>query len=49
MRINKMTQQLVDKTLSLIPLVDLNQEWTDEKLYEHFNLDNKCIEYINSY
>lgn len=33
---------------SRIPDVDLNQTWADNNLYQHFNLSEQEIEYINS-
>lgn len=36
------------KTYRLIPLLEFNKVWTDEELYNMFNLDNSEIEYINS-
>ena len=32
--------------LVLIPWLDFKEEWTDEKLFEHFNIDKKTQEYI---
>jgi hypothetical protein len=32
--------------LSLIPYLDFTQEWTDEKLYEHFNITPEEIAFI---
>ena len=32
--------------LALIPFLDFTQEWTDEKLYEHFNLTQEEIAFI---
>jgi site-specific DNA-methyltransferase (adenine-specific) len=32
--------------MSLIPLLDFTQEWTDEKLYKEFNLTEEEIKFI---
>lgn len=37
-----------ENILSLIPDMDFNEEWTDEKLIEYFKLDQKIIEYIKN-
>ena len=34
------------EVLKNIPIVDLNKEWTDEELYEYFNLTQEEIEHI---
>ena len=44
----KVTQDTTKKVYDLIPLVDLNQEWSDEKLYQLFNLSEEEIEYIEN-
>jgi len=49
MRINKITQSLNDKTLNLIPIVNLNDVWTNDKLYNFFNLSEEDIKYIKNF
>lgn len=36
------------KTFELIPLLDFNQNWTDEKLYKKYNLTQEEIDFIES-
>lgn len=44
----KPTQDLKDKTFSLVPLQDFSHRWTDEDLYEKYGLDLFEREYIES-
>lgn len=44
----KPTQDLKDKTFSLVPLQDFSHPWTDEDLYEKYGLDLFEREYIES-
>ena len=44
----KNTQNTSQKTYSLVPIQDFSKEWTDEKLYEKYNLAPKEIEFIES-
>ena len=44
----KPTQDLKDKTFSLVPLQDFSRPWTDEDLYEKYGLDLFEREYIES-
>jgi site-specific DNA-methyltransferase (adenine-specific) len=45
--IRKNTQSIRTKTLKWIPLVPLDREWTDEKIYEFFNLTDANIKLVN--
>lgn len=45
----KGTMQVSKTVFGLIPLVDFNEEWTDEKLILHYGLKNKDISFINSF
>ena len=36
--LSKTNQHLDTRELCTVPLLDFNQEWTDEKLYAHFNI-----------
>lgn len=47
--INKINQNLYCGEMSLIPYLDFTQEWTDEKLYQHFNLTQEEIDFINKH
>ena len=38
-----------DRIVRLLPYHDTNLDWTDEKIYKHFNLTKKEIAYIESY
>ena len=44
----KPTQDLKDKTFSLVPLQDFSHPWTDEELYNKYGLDIFEQEYIES-
>jgi hypothetical protein len=44
--INKFAQSLNSGELRAIPLVDFNEEWDDEKLYEKFKVSEKEREFI---
>ena len=35
--------------MSLIPWLDFTQEWNDEKLFKHFNIDQKTQDYIYNF
>jgi site-specific DNA-methyltransferase (adenine-specific) len=35
--------------LKAVPYMDFSQEWTDEKLFKHFNLNKDEIKFINEY
>ena len=45
----KSNQNLFDGAMCLIPVMDFTQEWSDEKLYEEFNIPQKTIEYITNF
>ena len=44
----KNTQHATSKTYSLIPIQDYSQEWTDEKLYKKYALNQEEISFIES-
>ena len=46
--IMKRTQDISNKSLSLIPLPPLDRVWTDEEVYQYYKFDNNLIEYLNS-
>lgn len=46
--IKKTTQHTSKDTYSLVPLLNLNEEWTDEKLYERYELDQNEIDFIEN-
>ena len=33
----------------MIPYMDFSQEWTDEKLFDYFELNQEEIDFINTY
>lgn len=43
------SQDIAKKSYSLVPSLDLNEEWTDTKLYEYFELDATEIKFIESH
>ena len=45
----KVNQGVGVTELLYIPWLDFTQEWTDEKLFEHFSIDKQTINYINSF
>ena len=34
------------KAIMMVPAIDLTRTWTDQELYEHFNLTEEEINYI---
>ena len=44
----KISQHGTSKTYCFVPVVDFNEEWTDEKLYAHFGLSEEEINIIES-
>lgn len=46
--IKKTTQHTSKDTYSLVPLLNLNEEWTDKKLYERYELDQNEIDFIEN-
>lgn len=44
--IKKTTQHTSKDTYSLVPLLDFTEEWTDEKLYQRYNLSQEEINFI---
>lgn len=40
------TKNIPRETYKFVPIVDFNEEWTDEKLYNYFNLSDEQINYI---
>jgi hypothetical protein len=45
----KMNIQLTSRELDVLPYMDFSQEWTDEKLFDYFELNQEEIEFINTY
>lgn len=45
----KMNQHLDRGELMIVPYMDFSQEWTDEKLFEHFDLESEQRNFINTY
>lgn len=45
----KMNVQFSRGELMAVPYMDFSQEWTDEKLFEHFGLEPEEREFINTY
>lgn len=41
--------QVNQAVFGLIPLIDFNQKWNDEKIFILFNLDNDEINLINNF
>jgi site-specific DNA-methyltransferase (adenine-specific) len=46
--LNKPTQHATSKVYRFVPLVSLDEHWTDEKLYAKYKLTNQEIEFIDS-
>lgn len=44
----KNTQNSMKKVYSFVPMQDFNEVWTDEKLYEKYNLTNDEVSFIES-
>jgi site-specific DNA-methyltransferase (adenine-specific) len=44
----KSTQDVTQKTYSFVPFVDLNEKWTDEKLYKKYSITKEEIDFINT-
>ena len=44
--LRKISQDIKPDTLKWIPLVPFDREWTDEKLFEYFNLTEEEKELI---
>ncbi len=40
------TKNMPRETYKFVPIVDFNEEWTDKKLYDYFELSKKQIDYI---
>jgi len=47
--ISRGNNSLFDGALSLIPTLDFTQSWTDEKLYDSFNIPQEIIDYITNF
>ena len=45
---NRHSLNISKKSFELIPLQDFSEEWTDEKLYKKYGLEQKEINFINS-
>ena len=46
--LRKNTQDIVRERFVFVPLLPMDQEWTDEKLYRHFGLSKEEIAFIES-
>ena len=44
--LKKITQDATKKVYQFVPLQDFNETWTDEKLYEKYNLSKEEIDFI---
>jgi len=44
--LNKFSQAIAQNELALIPVVDFTRSWTNEELYEHFNISKEEQEFI---
>ena len=44
--IYKINSETANGELEAVPWLDFTQEWTDEKLYKHFNLTQDEINFI---
>jgi len=49
MSILKVGQHVENGEMTLIPWLDFKEEWTDEKLFEKFGVDEKTQEYIRGF
>ena len=47
--IYKNNSQLDRGELAIIPWLDFSQEWTDEKLYKHFDISEEEIQFIEKH
>jgi hypothetical protein len=47
--INSSGISLYDGCLGIIPVMDFNREWTDEDLYNYFNVPQKIRDYITNF
>jgi hypothetical protein len=45
--LSKINQHILRGELKLIPWLNFNEEWTDEKLFKYFNLSKVEIDFIN--
>jgi site-specific DNA-methyltransferase (adenine-specific) len=46
--LKKVTQHTTSKVYQFVPLQDFNEEWTDEKLYKKYGLNEEEIAFIES-
>ena len=46
--LRKQTQNMARDCFKFVPLLPMNQEWTDEKLYERYDINQSEREFINS-
>jgi len=46
--LNKPTQHATSKVYTFVPIQDFTQEWTDERLYSKYGLDEEEIAFIES-
>jgi site-specific DNA-methyltransferase (adenine-specific) len=44
----KSTQDAASKVYSFVPIQNFNEEWTDEKLYQKYDISSEEIEFIDS-
>lgn len=44
----KNTQHATSKVYSFVPVQDFETDWSDEKLYQKYGIDEKEIEFIDS-
>lgn len=47
--LTKNSQNIAKGELKLIPWMDFTQKWTDEKLFDHFNVDTETQIYIKKF
>ena len=47
--IYKINIQLTSKELEILPYLDFSQEWTNEKLFDYFELKSEEREFIDNY
>jgi len=46
--LKKNTQHATSQVYEYIPMVDLNEKWDDEKLFNKYKLNESEIEFINN-
>ena len=45
----KGTMHVTKDTFGLIPLLDFDKEWNDEKVFSEFKFNKQDVEYINNF